>query len=122
MTETATLFPFETRVILHGLQKAPELNGKLGIVRSEMNDAGRYSVFIKDENKTVGLKPTNLQYESRTVDSLSAKELKMVLKGKDVDDTEYSGIDKSELRSKVTELVPNEEDIPRFSPRMRRRS
>jgi hypothetical protein len=114
MSDTETVFPFETRVILHGLLNAPELNGKLGIVRSELNSAGRYSVFIKDENKTVGLKPLNLQYEPRTVGSLSAKELKMVLKGKQVEESEYSGIDKSELRAKVLELVPDEEDIPKL--------
>ena len=107
------LFPFETRVVLHGL-KTTELNGKLGVIRSELNSAGRYSVFIKEENKTVGLKPENLQYEPRTIDSLSAKELKMVLKGKNVDDTEYAGIDKSELKAKVTEMVPDEEDIPKL--------
>ncbi|KAL3942489.1 MAG: hypothetical protein SGARI_000253 [Bacillariaceae sp.] len=105
-TDTEPLFPFETRVILHDL-KTTELNGKLGVIR-------RYSVFIKEENKTVGLKPANLQYEPRTVDSLSAKELKMVLKGKDVEDSEYTGIDKAELKSKVSELVPNEDDIPKL--------
>ena len=62
------LYPFETRVVLHGL-KTTELNGKLGVIRSELNSAGRYSVFIKEENKTVGLKPENLQYEPRTIDN-----------------------------------------------------
>lgn len=38
----------------------------------------------------------------------------MVLKGKEVNDAEYTGIDKSELKSKVSELVPNEEDVPKL--------
>ncbi|KAG7361747.1 hypothetical protein IV203_036848 [Nitzschia inconspicua] len=107
-------FPLESRVILHGLVNAPELNGKVGIIRSTLNDAGRQSVYLQDEKKTVGLKPTNLKYEPRSVDSLSVKELKLVLKAKGIDQVEYTGIDKIELRTKVSEHVTDEDEIPRL--------
>jgi hypothetical protein len=110
--EPVLVFPLEARVILHGLVKAPDLNGKVGIVKSSISNAGRYSVHIEDANKTVGLKPINLRYEPRTVDSLSVKELKMILKSKKVDESEIKGIDKTELQTMVSELVTDEGELP----------
>jgi hypothetical protein len=108
----AATFPIESKVILHGLTKSPELNGKAGVVRSDLNDSGRQSVFIVESSRTVSLKPCNLKYEPRTVESLSAKELTAILRVKGVDKVHYLAADKSELRTKVTELVLDEEEIP----------
>jgi len=112
MSAEDAYFPVESRVVLCGLVNAPNLNGKVGVVRSSLNSNGRYSVFIKDEKQTVGVKPSNLQYEPRTLNSLSAKELKMVLKAKDVDASVVARISKLQLRSKVSEMVQDESEIP----------
>jgi hypothetical protein len=100
-------FPLEARVILHGLVKAPALNGKRGVVKSSLNAAGRYTVLVEDDGKTVSLKPANLHYQPRTVESLSIQELKLLLKssGKQVSDAEMTGMDKSELQNMVSELL-----------------
>jgi hypothetical protein len=105
-------FPLESKVILHGLTKSPDLNGKVGIVRSGLNDAGRQTVFILDSKRIVGLKPCNIRYEPRTVESLSAKELTAILRIKGVDKVDYLATDKSELQTKVSELISGEEEIP----------
>lgn len=115
--DTTEAFPVESRVVLHDLVKSPDLNGKMGIVRSHMNPAtGRQTVYLPDDKKTVGLKPSNLHYEPRTVESLSIKELKQILKAKGVDPVEYSGggIDKADLRSKVSTYSMDENEIPKF--------
>jgi hypothetical protein len=100
-------FPLEARVILHGLVKAPALNGKRGVVKSSLNPAGRYTVLVEDDDKTVSLKPANLHYQPRTVESLSIQELKLLLKssGKQVSDAEMTGMDKSALQNMVSELL-----------------
>mmetsp|Transcript_104588 Transcript_104588/g.156640 ORF Transcript_104588/g.156640 Transcript_104588/m.156640 type:complete len:477 (-) Transcript_104588:1015-2445(-) len=103
-------FPLKSRVVLHGLVKAPELNGKIGVVTSALNN-GRQSVQLELESKTVGLKPANLKFEGRSVDSLSIKELKKVLLSKNVEEAEVTGIDKAELKSKVADLVESPEEV-----------
>jgi hypothetical protein len=109
MTSTES-FPLEARVILHGLVKAPDLNGKVGIVKSGVTN-DRQHVYIDELAKSVGLKISNLKYQGRSVDSLSVKELKKVLKFKNVPDSEMTGIDKSELQSKVSNLTNEPEEI-----------
>jgi uncharacterized protein YjeT (DUF2065 family) len=105
-------FPLKSRVVLQGLVKAPELNGKIGVVTSALNN-GRQSVHVQleSESKTVGLKPANLKFEGRSVDSLSIKELKKVLLSKNVEEAEMTGIDKAELKAKVSELVESPEEV-----------
>lgn len=101
---TPDYFPVETRVILKGLLKSPDLNGKVGIVKSGLFN-GRQHVLVEELSKSVALKVSNLSFEGRTVDSLSVKELKAILKFKEnTSDTELTGIDKSELQSKVANL------------------
>lgn len=105
-----TSFPLEARVVLQGLVKAPDLNGKVGVVKSGVTD-GRHQVYVHDLSKLVGLKASNLRYEGRSPESLSSKQLKTVLKSKNVADSELTGIDKSDLQSKVSDLHLSEENI-----------
>lgn len=102
--KTPDYYPVEARVVLKGLVKAPELNGKVGIVKSGLTN-GRQHVLVEELNKSVALKVSNLSYEPRSVDSLSVKELKKILKSKaSISDSELTGVDKSELQSKVSAL------------------
>ncbi len=112
MTSTTTDFPTEARVILHGLQKAPDLNGKKGIVRSDLSSAGRHTVYIEELDKSVGLKPTNLMYEPIALDSLSVKELKMILKFKSKEPEDTAGMEKSDLASRVSDLFDSPDELP----------
>ena len=110
-TEPLTSFPLEARVILRDLQKAPDLNGKKGIIRSDLSSAGRHSVYIEDLDKCVGLKPLNLRYEPISLESLSVKELKMILEHKNqrlVD----SVTEKSDLRARVSECLLPSDKLP----------
>lgn len=111
-SEAVTNFPTEARVILHGLLKAPDLNGKKGVVRSALSSAGRHTVYIEELDKSVGLKPSNLMYEPIALESLSVKELKMVLKYKNKQPVDISGMEKSHLVAKVSELIDSPEDLP----------
>jgi hypothetical protein len=105
-----TAFPLEARVILHGLVKAPDLNGKTGIIKSEPTN-GRQQVHLEDSNKNVALKVDNLKYEGREIATLSVKELKLLLKEKNVQDSEFVGVDKSELKTKLTDMALSSEEI-----------
>lgn len=101
---TPDFFPLETRVILKGLVKSPELNGKVGIVKSGLAN-GRQHVLIDETSKSVALKVSNLSFEGRPVESLSVKELKQILTAKaDTSESVLTGLDKSELQSKVSAL------------------
>jgi hypothetical protein len=103
-------FPLEARVILHGLVKAPELNGKTGVIKSVPTN-GRQQVHLEDSNNNVALKVDNLKYEGREIATLSVKELKLVLKHKHVPDTELGGITKRELKVKLTDMAVSSEEI-----------
>lgn len=116
-TESATsntaAFPLEARVVLSGLLNAPELNGKVGIVRSGPSN-GRQTIYVEDVNRTVGIKVGNLCYEPRTLESLSVRELKLVLKSKThgvAVEEDVIGMDKSELQARVREAVGSLDDI-----------
>ena len=54
-------FPVNARVILHGLSKSPNLNGKLGVVVTALNQEGRQGVKIDGEKETVAVNPSNLR-------------------------------------------------------------
>jgi len=110
--ESVTNFPTEARVILQGLLKAPDLNGKKGVVRSVLSSAGRHTVYIKELDKCVGLKPSNLRYEPILLESLSVKELKMVLKYKNQQPADISGMEKLDLQARVSKLVSSSEELP----------
>ena len=110
MTSTEVQFPIEARVTLHGLVNAPDLNGKAGVVKSSVTD-GRQHVYVEEIAKSVALKLENLKFESRSVESLSAKELKIILKYKNLQDSELAGVEKSELRSKLSGISQDSEEI-----------
>jgi hypothetical protein len=50
-----------SEVTLVGLASRPELNGKVGVVRSFDNDSGRYAVEVEGESKAMSIKPGNLE-------------------------------------------------------------
>jgi hypothetical protein len=110
ITMAPSSFPVEARVILQGLVKAADLNGEKAVVKSQLIN-GRQHVHIVDVDKSVALKPSNLRYESRTVESLSVKELKAILKQNNGADSDITGIDKGELKAKVSDLQFEEEQI-----------
>ncbi|CAJ1961027.1 unnamed protein product [Cylindrotheca closterium] len=105
-----TSFPLQANVLLQGLVKMPDLNDKKGVVKGPLEN-GRHQVYVEDMSKTFALKPTNLKYEGRSASSLSIKELKAVLETQNGSDSGLTGIDKSELQSKVTDLGFSEEKI-----------
>ena len=99
-------------MVLQGLVKSPDLNGKEGTVKSEFDaDTGRQQVFVRSLSKTVALKLENLQYQERSVDSLSVGELKTILRFKKVAEPELSGIDKTELKVKLASMVSSDTQV-----------
>jgi hypothetical protein len=109
MTASTASFPLKARVVLYGLVKAPDLNGKTGVVQSAISGDGRQNIRVM--NKIVALKTSNLKYEERPVDSLSVTELKTILQKKNVADAELIGVDKSELKTRVSALTASLEEI-----------
>ena len=51
----------------------------MGVVKSALTN-GRQHVLVEELSKSVALKVSNLEYEGRSVESLSVKELKELLK------------------------------------------
>jgi len=97
-------FPIEARVILSGLTKAPQYNDKPGIIKSELKD-GRQQVLVG--KKFLGLKPSNLCYQSDAAATLSMQELKKILKEQD-ESIKFTGMDLSDLRRDVNSLESEE--------------
>lgn len=46
---------------IHGLEKAPKLNGKVGKITGAPNDAGRIPVLLSGDTKAKLVKPANLK-------------------------------------------------------------
>lgn len=108
-------------MVLHGLVNAADLNGKVGTVRSDLTN-GRHTVFVDDAKRTVGIRPENLSYEPRTVESLSVRELKLVLKARNNGvsvEADVIGMDKADLQAKVREAVDSLDDIPELLAKAR---
>lgn len=105
---TPTSFPVGSRVILKNLTKGTEFNGKVGVVKSSLNDS-RQQVLLIQSGKMLGIKPMNLHYEPRTVNSLSVGELKSLLTARGF--TQFTGLDKSQLREMVKIKIESEEEI-----------
>ena len=55
-------FPLETRIILHGLVKTPNVNGMTGIIRSGLSD-GRQRVYIDGTAQAAAIKHDNLKLD-----------------------------------------------------------
>eukprot|EP00957_Ditylum_brightwellii_P165118 12571704-Ditylum_brightwellii.AAC.1 len=96
-------FPIGSEVVLDGLVKGAQYNGKKGTVKSILTASGRQEVHVAEMNKTLALKPSNLQYQPKYINALSVKELKVVLGSKGVGIRELVGLDKSDLASMVSE-------------------
>ena len=120
--EQESSFPIGSRVLLHSLQKGTEYNNQVGIVQSNLSDKGRQSVHIlpsnngggtdNDDKKVVlGLKPTNLKYQPRTIESLTNKELKQLLMMKEYTTSQIVGMDKSQLKELVSTVLSDEVEI-----------
>mmetsp|Transcript_8944 Transcript_8944/g.19327 ORF Transcript_8944/g.19327 Transcript_8944/m.19327 type:complete len:526 (+) Transcript_8944:109-1686(+) len=109
-------FPTEARVILQGLVKAPDLNEKKGIVRSGLSSTGRHTVYIEELDKSVALKPSNLRYEPISLESLSVKELNLILKykNKEPKSSITLGMEKSDLQAQVSKFIDADasEELP----------
>ena len=56
---SAYLVPEGTTVILHGIESAPELNGRHGVVRSYDEPKDRYKVKVEGREKLAALKHYN---------------------------------------------------------------
>lgn len=100
-----TSFPIGSRVVLHGLKKE-DFNGKKGVVqgavRTAPDGAGeRQQIFV--DGNSYNLKVCNLKYEEKSCASLSIKEMKTILAAKGMEDSEVTGLSKSELISMVEE-------------------
>lgn len=81
-------------------------------MRSALSSAGRHTVYIDELDKTVGLKPSNLRYEPISLESLSIRQLKMVLKYKNQPTDDTVGMEKSELASRVSKLIASSDELP----------
>jgi hypothetical protein len=53
-------FPLESHVVMCGLKRTAQLNGKTGTVKSRLSK-GRQHVFINGLSRSFGLKPSNMQ-------------------------------------------------------------
>ena len=94
-----TSFPIGSRVVLHGLKKE-DFNGKRGVVRTAP-DGERQQIFV--DGNSYNLKVCNLKYEEKSCASLSIKEMKTILAAKGMEESEVTGLSKSELISMVEE-------------------
>ena len=53
-----------TSCTVHSLKARPELNGRRGVVVSQLDEGGRVGVQVEGEAKPLSLKPTNLDVVS----------------------------------------------------------
>ena len=65
-------FAIGTAVGIRGLQARPELNGRVGTIKSFHRGKGRYAVHVDREPKTVVLRPQNLVAPAEAKDSSTA--------------------------------------------------
>jgi hypothetical protein len=49
------------KVVLHGLESKPELNGRTAICKGYLADSGRRIVELQDDQNTLSIKPSNLK-------------------------------------------------------------
>ena len=104
-------FPVGSSVLLQNLIKGAQFNGKKGIVKSQLNTtSGRQEVYVFEAQKSMSIKPTNLQYEPRDLASLSMREMKSILSYSSSandggDESDWAGLDKDELRTKVKDVI-----------------
>lgn len=58
---SSTPLPVDSTIIIVGLEKNPQMNGKTGVVKSEVRKNGRQHVLINGLTKSFALKPANMQ-------------------------------------------------------------
>jgi uncharacterized protein YneF (UPF0154 family) len=116
---TPTEFRIGTRVQLTGLKQI-EFNGRIGVVQSRLDSTtGRQQVALdgdqssNTQHRVLGLKPSNLLYAPRPINSLSVKELKTVLSFLQGDGSTHAvaGLDKGQLREMVSARVDSDHRI-----------
>ena len=105
-----TSFPIGSRVILHGLKKE-DFNGKRGVVRTAP-EGERQQIFV--DGNSYNLKMSNLKYEEKSFASLSIKEMKTILAAKGMEESEVTGLSKSELIGKVEEKCADGQERSRL--------
>jgi hypothetical protein len=96
-------FALGSRVAISGLSRAPQYNGRIAIVVSDLLPGGRQTVSLMDaqyENKKISVKPGNLKYEPIKIETLSVKQLKIILKG--TDQELIPGSEVGDLRNQVS--------------------
>jgi len=107
-----TTFPIGSSVLLKGLVKGAQFNGKQGIVKSLPNASGRQEVYVVESQKSLAVKIENISYEPRALSSLSVSEMKRVLRAsekRDRDPKEWEGMSKDELRAAVSKAIATED-------------
>ena len=112
MSSSSSSFPVGSSVLLQNLIKGAQFNGKKGIVKSQLNTtSGRQEVYVFEAQKSMSIKPTNLQYEPRDLALLSVREMKSILSYSSTitndggDESDWAGLDKDELRTKVKDVI-----------------
>ena len=112
MSSSSSSFPVGSSVLLQNLIKGAQFNGKKGIVKSQLNTtSGRQEVYVFEAQKSMSIKPTNLQYEPRDLALLSVREMKSILSYSSTitndggDESDSAGLDKDELRTKVKDVI-----------------
>ena len=113
-SSSSTSFPVGSSVILQNLIKGASLNGKKGIVKSQLNKTSRrQEVYVFEAQKSMSIKPNNLQYEPRDLSSLSVREMKSILSysssSTNDDESDWAGLDKDELRTKVKDVIGSDD-------------
>ena len=112
-SSSPTAFPVGSSVLLQNLIKGASLNGKKGIVKSQLNKtSGRQEVYVFEAQKSMSIKPNNLQYEPRDLSSLSVREMKSILSyssSSTDDESDWAGLDKDELRTKVKDVIGSDD-------------
>jgi hypothetical protein len=103
--EMTSSYPIGSSVLLHNLVGASHLNGTKGIVKGKNNGGGRQEVYVFEAQKSMAIKITNLQYEPRTVQSLTVSEMKSILRVLKEKDDHIAGMDKETLRKVVEKSI-----------------
>ncbi|KAL7508375.1 hypothetical protein ACHAXN_009166 [Cyclotella atomus] len=104
-------FPIGSSVLLQNL-KSEQYNDKHGIVRSRLDPmSGRQEVYIFDLEKSMSIKPINIKYEPREIESLSISEMKGVLLSSSKTESELNGLSKDDLQKMVADVATDPEEI-----------
>lgn len=108
---TMSSFPIGSSVLLQNL-KSEQYNDKHGIVRSRLDPmSGRQEVYIFDLEKSMSIKPINIKYEPREIESLSISEMKGLLLSSSKTESELNELSKDDLQKMVADVATDPEEI-----------